>query len=239
MKKAFHIVLIAFGSILALLFLIGMIATFTDSPSETEATPVADTEKTAEDLAKEKEAKEAAELAELAEFKKNVRIVDSLKSKFYIAKDEFKGVTFMNHKTFGTKYWPNRCTLVVYVRGDGSYYTQSNYYADDWVFHDRVQIKAGNSVITSEIIEFHDSRSKKENDGGEVWEINQYTDNTPDIAKAIAEYEGDAPVLIRFEGDKKVHDVKLSAKDKNAIKESVIFANALSKTWNKTGGPEI
>ncbi|KGO88395.1 hypothetical protein Q765_00315 [Flavobacterium rivuli WB 3.3-2 = DSM 21788] len=198
-----------------------------------ESTIPTDKEATAE-ISKEEFAKN-----EKASFAHDVKIIDSLKSKFHIKKDEFDKSVWINHKAFGTKYWPNRCTLAVYIREDGSYYTQSNYYGEDWVFHTNVQVKLGDEVFTSETIPTYSKNNIKDNDGGQVWEVVQYTENTPDIAQAISYYDGKGPVKIRFNGRQSSHDVVLSKSDRKAITESIMFAEALKGTFGKIGAPKI
>ncbi|GLB51722.1 hypothetical protein NBRC110019_07610 [Neptunitalea chrysea] len=229
--KAVKIIILSFVGLFIFLVLFGLLAPETEYEANIKKQKVQDSIEQAEKLAEQKK-------IDAAIFEKNVRIVDSLKKDFLFEEDEFNDQVWINHKRFG-KYWPNRNALVVYIRKDGSYYLQSNYHGSDWVFHQNIKVKLGNDVITSENINTFDKRHKTDLSGGDVWEVNQYTNNSPDVAKAIAHYTGKEPVKVRFQGEQNIEDFTLSSRDKKAIEESIIFAEALQNTWNKIGGPTI
>lgn len=172
------------------------------------------------------------------EFEENNAIVKSLKSKFVKKEDEFNKSIFFYHKDIYSKYFLNRNTIYACIREDGTYYLVSNYYGEDWVFHQSIQVKIDDLVLSTEELPYNSDASFRDNKGGVVWEVNNYVKNN-NILKQIHDYGKESTVKIRFQGRQRYHDATLSTKDKNAIIESVKFADAYSRIWNKIGAEKI
>lgn len=174
-------------------------------------------------VAAEKHLKEVA--AERGE-----KIFDSLKSRFISQKDDFKNVIWYTHKRFG-KYWPNRKTVYTEVRNDGYYNVISNYSSDDWIFHTSIQVMVGDQKFETEMVETYNENNRQDNDGGRIWENIRYSIENRNILNAIADGIN-KPVKIRFNGRQFHSDATMSAGDKKAIKESLLFADALAAINN-------
>lgn len=152
---------------------------------------------------------------------------ESLKKKFIINHDDFQNTTWYTHKQWG-KYWPNRCTIVVKVRGNGTYYVESNYWdSDDWCFHENVIVSAANQVLRSPKVETYSEEHLSDNEPYNLWEVNQYLKGDNGIAEFIKS-NADGPVKVRFEGKRNIKDVTLSSNDKKAIVESLRIAELLA-----------
>jgi len=103
------------------------------------------------------------------------------------------------------------------VDSRGDIYLESQYYADDWLFHTRIEVKIGDKIFKSKDVPLFSANNIHEPSGDIIWENVTYTDDNG-IIKAIAE-SGNTPVKVRFIG-KYYDDFTLSSKDKQAIKDS-------------------
>lgn len=155
------------------------------------------------------------------------RVINRLVSRCLVTHDEFKDVTFYKHKTVG-KYYPNRKTIYAECNSEGYFYLRSNYHANDWIFHESVQVKIGDDVLTSGVVPSYDENNRQDNDAGSVWENVTYGDLGKAIITRIAA-KPEARVVVRFQGRQYHDDVTLSAADKNAIKEVYDLARSIGE----------
>jgi hypothetical protein len=154
--------------------------------------------------------------------------VEKLKQNFDYQYDDIREIGWYTHKSqSGSKTW-YRCCIIAHLRNDGYMYMEDQYYAEDWLFHESITVKVGDSIYHSLTVPTYDSSNKTENDGGKIWENISYTDADNDILKAIAE-AGDEQVKIRFNGREYYSDKVLSPVDKKAIKETYQLSQTLKK----------
>ncbi|MGR6086881.1 MAG: hypothetical protein ACU4F9_01780 [Arcticibacter sp.] len=155
-------------------------------------------------------------------------VVEKLKASFKYKYDDIREIGWYTHNSQnGSKTWYRSC-LLIHVRNDGYMYMEDQYYADEWLFHESITVKIGDSLYFSETVPTYDSSNKTQNDGGKIWENISYTDADNYILKAIAE-AGDQEVKIRFNGREYISDKILSSTDKKAIKEGYALSEALKK----------
>lgn len=148
--------------------------------------------------------------------------IQVLKKSFTIIKDEFSGIEHFQHANFGG-HWPNRKTI--YLRGgsDGSYVLVSNFYGDDWLFHEQIKVKfEDGTILESEKVSTLDEGNRQQNDGGEVWEnvIYAFAD---EIIKRIAN-NPKQKVIVRFIGRQYYDEVTLTLTDKTMIAQTYRLA---------------
>jgi hypothetical protein len=155
------------------------------------------------------------------------QIIDRLIAKCIVTHDEFKGITFYQHKAIG-KYYPNRKTIYAECNSNGFYYLRSNYYSTDWIFHESVQVKIGDDVITSDVVPTFDDMNHQDNDASGVWENVTYGDLGQAIIARIAA-QPTKRILVRFQGRHYHEDVELSPRDKTAIKDIYDLARSLGE----------
>jgi hypothetical protein len=212
----------------ALSLLAGIGSLFSGDPSEAVA------ESTESTPAMVDEGTPAINMEELkAELEKDKAALAKVKKSFTFKEDEFNGSGWYHHKLWG-RHFLNRNGLTTSVNKEGYIYLSSNYHADDWIFHDAIQVKVGDDVYTSEIIPTYDDSHITDNSGGSVWEIIQFTnDRDNGILKAIA----DSPtkvVKVRFVGDQYLKDFTLSKGDKLAIAECKRLSDLIKSIEEKT-----
>lgn len=161
----------------------------------------------------------------------NKKRLGVLKKNFKFKQDEFNNVGWYTHKYQTVENIWNRKCLKTRVSSTGYIYFESHYYADDWLFHTRIEVKIGDKIFKSEDVPTYSDDNRTENSGGSIWENVSYTgDNDNGIIKAIAE-SGDTPVKVRFIGKYYYDDFTLSSKDKQAIKDSYELSQ-LIKLWD-------
>lgn len=149
----------------------------------------------------------------------NKKRLGVLKKNFKFKQDEFNNVGWYTHKYQTVENTWNRKCLITHVNSTGYIYLESQYYADDWLFQTRIEVKIGDKIFKSEDVPTYSDDHKTENSGSSIWENISYTgDKDNGIIKAIAE-SGDIPVKVRFIG-KYHYDFTLSSKDKQTIKDS-------------------
>jgi hypothetical protein len=165
----------------------------------------------------------------LAEEIKNDKIaLKKVQTSFTYQPDEFNGSGWYSHKLWGRNML-NRNGLVAHVNKEGYIYLSSNYHAEDWLFHEKIQVKIDDRVIDSEVVPTYDSNHITENSGGSVWEIINFTENRDNgILDAIAE-NPKADIKVRFVGRQYRKDFTLSKGDKLAIEECKRLADLLSR----------
>ncbi|MEJ8756246.1 hypothetical protein WG947_04510 [Pontibacter sp. H259] len=188
-----------------------------------------------EPFASELAKKETEELASRLENRKkeaerSKKVVETIKRSFYFKKDEFQNTGWYKHKVWGNDSFIDRKGLTCTVRDDGYIYLSSNYYSDDWLFHEGVYVKIGDDIYRSDIIPTYDENHRTINAGGSIWENIQYTDGRDNgIIEAIAN-NTDKIIKVRFLGDEFYSDITLSKRDKLAIQECKRLSDALSNS---------
>jgi hypothetical protein len=217
-----------------LLFILTItVITFGCNNSTTDAKKgtIDSTKKTKPDSVKRAEADSIAKANEIDKAN-NIKKRDLLKKNFVYKKDEFNNIGWYIQKSQTVDASWNRKCLKTHVNSDGYIYLEDQYYADDWIFHTSIQVKIGDSIYNSEVIETFNANNKTENSGGSVWENINYTDGKDNgIIKAIASNVG-KEVKVRFNGKEYYSDFTLSTRDKQAIKESYELSELIKKVGN-------
>jgi hypothetical protein len=162
----------------------------------------------------------------------NLKRRDALKKNFNYKKDEFKDVGFYIHKSQTVDNSYNRKCLITHINSNGYIYLEDQYYADDWIFHTSIQVKIGDKIYNSSVVETYSDHNKTQNSGGSVWENITYTDDQDEkIIKAIAD-NADKEIKVRFNGKQYYSDFTLSKKDKQAIKDGYELSELIKKVGN-------
>lgn len=177
----------------------------------------------------------------------NLKKLKLLKAKFTFSKDEFKDIGWYTHRnesreeqeTIRTpgypavtlkKYWFEGSHLATRVNSKGYIYLKSYYWGRDWLFHTRVRVKIGDSVLTSDTIPSYSDDNIRESSGGKVWETIHFTRGRGNgILEAIAN-NVEKVIKVRFEGDKYYDDMTLSQGDKEAIRDSWELSKLIKTT---------
>jgi hypothetical protein len=155
--------------------------------------------------------------------------LEDLKTKFNYQYDEFDSKGWYFHKTQVVQNTFDKKVLKVYVNNSGYAYLTDQYYADDWLFHTRLEVKIGDTVYKTDDIPTYDSNNSTEIGSGSIWENISYTAGRDNgIIKAIAE-SGTTPIKVRFAGDHGVYDMTLSERDRQAIKDAYELAELIKK----------
>ena len=158
--------------------------------------------------------KSAVTPEQLAEYQKEF---DMVSPDFVRHTDKFSDYVWYEQKTQTSV---TRSMLKVMLDEDGTKRLISQYYGNDWIFHNQVQVKIGDVVYTT------GTGSPNRSAGSDgVYESNLY-DNDEGIIDAIAK-SGDTPVYVRLVG-KTDHDFTLSKNDKFAILESDTLSGILA-----------
>ncbi|WP_428662579.1 hypothetical protein [Runella sp.] len=147
---------------------------------------------------------------------------------FTFTKDDFQDKGWYTHMDFGKKA-AGRKTLKAHVREDGFIYLESQWYGNDWIFHNQVKVRVGSLILSSPKVETSSKYNKQAGTGNNFWE-NVYYLETGDngIIQAIADSTS-KPVKVRFEGRKFNHDIVLTAEEKQSIKASHELSEVLKK----------
>ncbi|AEI50465.1 hypothetical protein [Runella slithyformis] len=147
---------------------------------------------------------------------------------FTLDKDDFQDKGWYTHKNFGKKA-AGRKTLKAHVREDGFICLESQWYGNDWIFHNHIKVRVGSLILSSPKVETYDRNNKQESTGSHYWE-NIYYRETGDngIIQAIADSTS-KPVKVRFEGRKFNHDIVLTHEEKRSLKESHELSEILKK----------
>ena len=222
-----------------LLFALTVLTTTISCQNQTKPDKQADAKTETIDLA-QKQKNEAIEKAKTdsitklneakkEEYKKRLK---ALKKNFNFKNDEFNNTGWYLHKNQTVDNAWNRKCLKTHINSDGYIYLEDQYYSDDWIFHTSIQVKIGENIYNSSIVETYNENNATQNSDGSVWEKISYTDDKDyGIIRAIAE-SGDKPVKVRFVGKQYNSDFTLSNKDKKAIKEGYELAYLLKKVEN-------
>jgi hypothetical protein len=182
----------------------------------------------AEDVPEAFRAAKQAYAAPLGSIDENARQerLRNLVTKFVVTKDEFNGSTRYRHKLFSKYYNMNGTTLradiVMLVPNDPTFYIDSAYVGDGWIFQRSFTVKVGDQILTG-----FDDRPKREVNSGEVDElISTFDAHAVLIAEAIAKAE--QPVRVRLEGEH-YYDYTLREAHRKAIADTL-------ELWKLLGG---
>lgn len=208
----------------AVILILGWIGSLSDPQPKTNAAdpePVTEANNNSKTEAKtDVKAELAAMDAKIKE--EAIKNLPILKKKFNFKKDEFKEIGWYTHKN---QAGATRTTLLVHVNDKGFLYLESQYHRDDWIFHDHVQVKAGELVLSSPTIpRTHENNVTEVGDG--VWENVHYLDGV-DAILTLIESNQKKPIKVRFEGRQRYYDMTLSEKDKTAIVEAIELSKAI------------
>lgn len=167
-----------------------------------------------------------AELAviEAQEKKEALANLPALKKKFNFKKDEFKEIGWYTHKN---QVGATRTTLLAHVNDKGFVYLESQYHQDGWIFHDHVQVKIGETILTTPTIPRSSENNMTEVADG-VWENVHYLEGADAIMMMI-ELNPKKTVKVRFQGKQHYHDMTLSEKDITAIADAMRLSNAIKR----------
>jgi len=150
-----------------------------------------------------------------------------LLTKFSATKDEFNHRVTYRHNTFSRYYNDNGTTLRAEII-DGTFYLDSAYVGEDWIFEKSFTVKVGDKQITAS-----DDSPKHDNDGGITDElIDTYDARAVVMASLIADASGE-PVRVRLTGERYM-DYTLSEPYRKAIIETLELWKLLggsSATW--------
>jgi hypothetical protein len=171
--------------------------------------------------------------------KQNKEALEKLKQNFIFESDEFKGGGWYTHKNQTVDKTYNRTYLGTQVSADGYIYLSSHYYdsssrylSSHWIFHKKVLVKIGATVLETDEISALSNDQSRDYGSGSIWEVNHYTKNRDNgIIKLIAE-NYDKEIKVRFVGKYDI-DIVLADQDKVAIKESYELSELLRKTKQK------
>lgn len=157
--------------------------------------------------------------------------VKTLLGKLRAKPDEITGNTFYYPMAwpFYTEYWAAdvRSFVLPYIgtQGDKIWFRLIFHYTgDDWVFFDNVTIVTDNNRYYETFNYFDVDR---EYDSGEVWETADILISDSDV-EMLRDMANSSKVLVRFSGDSHRHDIEISAKDKQAIKEILDVYDAVN-----------
>lgn len=146
-----------------------------------------------------------------AQRKRAARLAE-LKKHFNIKIDEFDKSTTYRHKAFSHYMNGNGTTLEADIV-DNQLFVQSQYVADQWIFHDDFVVKVGNEQITA------GGRTQHEVVSGVVETVSPNSSESQAVAEFIAK-AGTTPVRVRLEG-KFYKDYTLRPVHQKAIAETV------------------
>lgn len=143
-----------------------------------------------------------------------------LKKHFNITVDEFDKSTTFRHKAF-SKYMNGNGTTIEAEITDNRLFVQSQYVADQWIFHDDFVVKVGNEQITA------GGRTQHEVVSGVVETVSPNANESQAVGELIAG-AGNTPVRIRLEG-KFYKDYTLRPIHQKAIAETVELWHLIRK----------
>jgi ATP-dependent Clp protease ATP-binding subunit ClpA len=230
-KAFFKWSFIVIGSIVLIALVLGAFDDSSDESgardmSEVEAAPPAVTE---EDKKKDsiRTALAAKEKERRAKAKKELENkIATLKKNFVVQKDEFNDTEFYTHKNIGNNY-PNFKTIYATLNNDGFIYLRSNYYADDWIGHERVSVKIGDKAKTNtESVPSYHKNNRTDNNSRNVWENVSY-EQGQHIIEAVWRAKPSEKILVRFHGRKFYDDITLGPKSREALIQSYELSSAI------------
>lgn len=147
----------------------------------------------------------------------NQKELDSLMKIFNKKEDEFNNITWLENKNIPVLATNLHCV----VNMETPYiYLVSMYYGDDWLFHEKIQIKYGDSIVSSNKVPSFDPRNATANSGGSVWEIISFSNGDDNEIPKFIYMNFDKPIKVRLLGRQYYKDYTLSNNYKKMIKES-------------------
>lgn len=153
------------------------------------------------------------------------RKIDKLKPEFNSWHDEFEDLTFYRHKRFDKDHWPSRTTLIATCNNKGFQYLSSNYYGDDWIFHNQIIMVAEDTKLASNVVPRSNQNNYDDIDNyGNVYEHIDFLDSLPLLLSLNANL--DRQVKIRLKGERN-YDFDLNKKDHIAIAKTYQFASSV------------
>lgn len=193
-------------------------------PNSKVLNQIEEKEKEATEILKKQEEKRKEEERKKLEAEKiKVEKIKNLLSNFNKKYDEFKDVTFYNTKQYADDYG----NIHIYIGQSGKEYNiESNgiwfrvkftYQGNDWVFFDNIKIKTDNNLY--DVILTSEEYRNKYTDaiwGGGVIESTDLLFVKNDISM-LRDIVNSKEVKIRYEGNKRRRDKKLSDKDKKNL----------------------
>ncbi len=155
-----------------------------------------------------------------------------LLKKFELQEDKVEGGGWYVHKSKKSK---NKTHIEVPVSTNGYFYLKTNYCGADWIFHNQIVINIGGVSLYSSSLDGISDYKVHDNNGGNVFESCHLTSPLEDnlLIQAITASE-DKEITIRFKGDQKYQDIKLSKEDKQIISECFMLSQFLTVTKNES-----
>jgi len=156
----------------------------------------------------------AAAPADPANEQKRQNRIAELKRHFTSTVDEFDKSVTIRHKAFSKYMNGNGTTIEAEIVGD-HIFVESQYVAQEWIFHERFIVKVGNDQITGS------GKSRHEVVSGVVEVVSLNAGESTPVAEFIA-HAGNKPVRVRLEG-KFYKDYTLRPIHQKAIAETVEY----------------
>jgi hypothetical protein len=150
----------------------------------------------------------------------------TMKKRFVFDPDRIRGggVYIPRSQTSGNSF--SRSYLGAEVMDDGDVALESHYAGHAGISHTRVRAKVGSQVIETADVPANDPMNRRYSSSGLVWEAITFVHGRDNgLLEAIATHPN-APVRIRMIGEK-IKEFILSARDKNAIRDSYELAHLL------------
>lgn len=157
-----------------------------------------------------------------------IAALPALRRRFEVSTDAIHGTQWYTHREQTTDNSWNRSYVGIVVRADGMWYLESHYTGNDWVFHERIDARIGDEVLSTEAVPGYDDSNSRHNSGDRVWETIAFTRGRDrGLAERIASTSDSTPIVIRFSGSGGARDIRLSGRDRRAIREAIELARAL------------
>lgn len=153
------------------------------------------------------------------------RLRDSLKTHFVIVEIS-SGSGFYQHRNQLSDDTYNRTYLYAPVSLDGALSFASQYFGEDWIFHERLIVDVGDRRFETETYPVDSPKNIRTSVAGSVWEALEMGTTSNGVLRAIAE-NPEARVRVTMVGRQRDHSFDLSRRDKVAIAESVRFSDIL------------
>lgn len=155
-----------------------------------------------------------------------------LLKKFELQEDKVEGGGWYVHKSKKNK---NKTHIEVPVSTNGYFYLKTNYCGADWIFHKQVVINIGGVSLYSSSLEGISDYKVQDNNAGYVFESCHLTSPLEDnlLIQAISASE-EKEITIRFKGDQKYQDIKLSKEDIKIISECFMLSQFLTVIKNES-----
>lgn len=164
---------------------------------------------------------------------KDRKLLEDAKKNFDFKEDEFTGGGWYKHKLWDVNKIYNKTLLTANVHKSGLAYLVSNYYGDDWLFHESITVKIDERVMTSETVPSFDKSNMKENSGGSVWETIHFTDNRDSGILSAIGANPEKVIKVRLNGRQYNKDYTLSKNDKQAIADCTFLAQLIKSVNEK------